>query len=209
MIVARRTSPPDRRACARCGIARGRDRSVPSSPDKSLHPWRARAGRHDRRRSHRAAGKAPASSCSPENRAPACRRFPPDRDIGAGIAGIDEPFRTETLDQCLGFRGPAEVVAAVRRDHFIENAEMIGDLLRYSTVCRRGQHQHAALRPLLLQVSEEFAVIGQVSWIEIPASRQRQSAPRSPNFELFRLYAPSTPSAGPGLVDPEGSASVS
>ena len=128
---------------------------------------------HDRRFSR--GRRAHALRCGHDDR---CRRFPPDRDVGAGIAGVDETFRAEALDQRCGFRCPTEVVVTVRRNHFIEKAEMIGDLLRNSTVCRRGQHQHAALRLLLLQVSEEFAVIGKVGRIEIPASRQFFLKPR-------------------------------
>jgi hypothetical protein len=106
------------------------------------------------------------------------RRFPPYREIGAGIAGIDKALDAETLDEGRGFRRAAEIVAAVRGDHFIEEAEMIGDLLGDPAIGRGREHEPATQRFLLLEIGEKFEVVGKLRRLEIPAPRQLFLEPR-------------------------------
>lgn len=93
-------------------------------------------------------------------------RRTPDRHIILVVAGISEVLSTEPLDESSGFDLSYEVPRAIGAYDFIEQAKMIGDGARRSSVGARGQDKRLTGGLPTSQIIEQVFVVGQMHRVE-------------------------------------------
>ena len=95
----------------------------------------------------------------------------PYHEVTPAVADVVESFLAELGHQPLALLLPGEVDPAVAREHGLEQAELLGDLLGEPLVGRGRQHQASSAGALCLQILQHRTSVREPRDIEGHAPR--------------------------------------